>query len=484
MKPWPCCPPIAAPAEAAAGAGLCFRRRNATYSGMPPLNRRSFLAAGAAAPAVRTAPGSPNGRINIAVAGFHGRGRAHIQEFSRIPGVRIAALCDVDERLFPDAVALVEKLGGTRPATEVDIRKLLERKDIDAISIATPDYWHALMTIWACQAGKDVYVEKPVSFTVVEGRRMVEAARKYKRIVQAGQNMRSSPETRAAMRLLNGGKLGKVYRAKVDITKPRGSIGRVQESSIPQGVHWDLYLGPSPYRPFTTNRFHYGWHFFWDTTTTDVGNSGVHNLDVARWGMGKRVHPVKVHSTGGYYVWDSDQETPNFQLGSFEYADGTILDFQLTNLYAPPSDAWNTFYTSEGYLEAARGGGWRAVRGEFTSRGGPAVSASGVDERANRASFPKASYTPGPPIDASAEPKVSHFENFIAAVRSRRREDLHCDILEGHLSVTLCHIANISYRLGRKLVFDPDTETFPGDKEANGLLTRKYRDPYVLPERV
>ncbi len=353
---------------------------------MPAASRRQFMMT---AGAVLT-QGSPNERVNVAVVGFHGRGRAHYRAFAKIPNVRVSALCDADERLFPEAVAEVEKMAGYRPATEPDIRRLLERKDVDAVSIATPDYWHALMTIWACQAGKDVYVEKPVSFTVVEGRRMVEAARKYKRIVQAGQNMRSEGRMRAAMRMLHEGKLGKVYRAKMDIVKPRGSIGRVQESSIPQGVNWDLYLGPRPYRAFTTNRFHYGWHFFWDTSTTDVGNTGVHHLDAARWGLNKHVHPVRIHSTGGYYAWDSDQETPNFQVGTLEYADGAVIDFELTNLYSPPAQGSNIYYTSEGYLTSE--GGWRAFRGVFAPRAGAAeVSPSGVNERATNASFPRAS---------------------------------------------------------------------------------------------
>jgi predicted dehydrogenase len=449
---------------------------------MQDTNRRNFIKAAAAAPAIRTAmaQGGANERINIAVVGFHGRGRSHIQTFAKMPGVRVAALCDVDERLFPDAVSLVEKLGGNRPDTEVDIRKLLERKDIDAVSIATPDYWHALMTIWACQAGKDVYVEKPVSFTVLEGRRCVEAARKYKRIVQAGMNLRCEPRVRAAMRLLNEGRFGKVYRAKVDIVKPRSSIGRVKESSIPKGVHWDLYLGPSRYQPFTQNRFHYGWHFFWDTSTTDVGNSGVHNLDLARWGLGRRDHPVKIHSTGGYYVWDSDQETPNVQLGTFEYPDRTLLDYELTNLYAPPADGWNTWYTSEGYLTS--GGGWKAFKGTFTPRQRPPNPDPGaVNEAAADASFPKASYSPGPEISEAGEPKVGHFENFIACMRSRNVEDLYADILEGHMSAALCHLGNISYKLGRSLNFDPKTERFVRDPEADKLLTREYRQPYTLP---
>ena len=443
---------------------------------MQPASRREFL--GAAAVASGWAQRSPNDTVNVAVIGFHGRGGAHINAFAKMPNVRIAALCDADERLFPKGVAQVEKLAGYKPSTEFDVRKLLERKDIDAVSIATPDYWHALITIWACQAGKDVYVEKPVSFTIMEGRRMVEAARKYNRIVQSGLNMRSEAVTRAAVRVLHDGKLGQVYRAKVLITKPRGSIGRVQESSIPSGVHWDLYLGPSKYRPYTANHLHYGWHFFWDTSTTDVGNTGVHHLDLARWGMNKHVHPVKVHSTGGYYVWDSEQETPNFQMATLQYADGSIMDVELSNLYAPPNPVFNLFYASEGYLSC--GDEWKAMKGDFR----PRRPETDPTEHATVASFPRASYVPGPAIDPATEKPASHFENFIACVRSRRREDLYCEILDGHMSTTLCHLANISYRTGRKLVFDPDSEKFVGDQEANRYLTREYRKPYVLPDKV
>lgn len=448
---------------------------------MPQTTRRHFMqTAGAAAVQTALAQSSPNERINIAVVGFHGRGMAHIRGFAPLPNVRIAALCDVDERLFPHAVAEVEKLGGNRPITEVDVRRLLERKDIDAISIATPDYWHALQTIWSCQAGKDVFVEKPVSFTIVEGRRMVEAARKYKRMVQAGTGQRSSPASRAVARLLHEGKMGKVYRASADFSKPRASIGRAKESSIPQGVHWDLYLGPSRYRPFTTNRFHYGWHYFWDTAPSEVGNIGVHSLDMCRWGLGKQVHPVKIHCTGGMFVWDSEQETPNLMLGTIEYADGVLIDWEVNNLHAPTPSRGTVFYTSEGYV--MNRGGWKAVRGTITP--GRRKHPAGTDETNNNASFPEASYTAGPTIDAAGEPRANLFENFIAAMRSRKVEDLNCDILEGHLSTSLAQLSTISYRLGRKLVFNPDTETFVNDAEANKYLTREYRKPYVLPEKV
>lgn len=453
---------------------------------MSRTTRRNFLAQASstavAATTFRTtrAQDSPNDRINVAVVGFHWRGMDHIRAFAQLPNVRVAALCDVDERLFPPAVAEVEKLSGHRPITEVDLRRLLDRKDIDAISIATPDYWHALQTIWACQAGKDVYVEKPISFTVTEGRRMIEAARKYKRVVQAGTNMRSEAPNRAAMRLLHEGKLGKVYRASTDFSKPRASIGRQKETPVPPGVHWDLYLGPSPYHPFTLNRFHYGWHYFWDTGPSEIGNIGVHSLDICRWGLGKREHPVKVHCAGGNHVWDSEQQTPNLQLGTFEYADGSLINFESTGLFTPSRNNGITFYTSDGYMTSTDG--WKAFRGEMKPRNRP--HPAGVDETNMNASFPMVSYSAGPGINPAAESQANHFENFIAAVRSRKTKDLHADIEEGHFSTTLAQLATISCRLGRKLVFDPKTETITGDAEANRLLRREYRKPYVFPDKV
>jgi predicted dehydrogenase len=446
--------------------------------------RRKFLqkaAAAAAAPMIQTAlaQDSPNERINVAVVGFHSRGMDHIRAFGKIPNVRITALCDVDERLFPSAVAEVERLTGHRPITEVDMRRLLRRDDIDAFSIATPDYWHALQTIWACQAGKDVYVEKPVSFTILEGRRMVEAARKYNRIVQAGTQLRSEPDIRAAARMLNDGKMGKVYRASTDFSKPRASIGRTKEASIPEGVHWDLFLGPTPYRPYTVNRFHYGWHHFWDTAPSEVGNIGVHSLDICRWGMGKQVHPRKIHCTGGMFLWDSDQETPNVQLGTIEYEDGSILDFEVNTLYAPTPNRGTVFYTADGYVTDRDG--WKAVRGTITPR--ERAHPAGIDEHVLNAGAPRASYEPGPAIGPASESKVNHFENFIQCMRSRKVEDLHCDILEGHLSTSLAQLATISYRLGRKLEFNPDTETFLDDPEADQYLKRNYRG-FEFPDKV
>ncbi len=452
--------------------------------------RRNFvtgaaLGAGlAAASRPASAQAGPSGTITVGVVGIRGRGRSHMREFARIPGVRVGYLCDVDERLFTEAVSEMEDLAGYRPQTETDIRRLLERDDLDAISIATPDHWHALMTIWGCQAGKDVYCEKPCSYTLWEGRKMVEAARKYGRIVQVGLQRRSSRRVRSVTQFVRDEGFGKAYRAKAVVYRGRISIGKVQESSVPDGVNWDLYLGPAPYRAFDLNRFHYGWHFFWDTSTSEVGNNGVHHLDVLRWGLDKRVHPVKIHCTGGQFVEESDSEVPNVQVGTFEYADGALVEIEATTLYSPPFGGVRVggfFFTEKGYIGSADN--WTAARGEFTPRNRP-DSPSGVSYRANNLSFPEIAYHPGPEIPDLDEPEIGHFQNFIDCVRSRKREDLRCEIEEGHLSTSLCHLANISYKAGRKLEFDPESETFAGDDEANRLLTREYREPYVVPDQV
>jgi predicted dehydrogenase len=447
--------------------------------------RTAALGAGLAAAArPSAAQTSPNDTINIGVVGFRSRGRSHYQEFAAMPGVRVAYLCDVDERLFPEAVAEVEKIGGYRPKTEFDIRELLKHEDLDAISIATPDHWHALMTIWGCQAGKDVYVEKPCSYTLWEGRQMVRAARKYNRIVQVGLNRRSSLSTRSAMAWLRSGGFGKVYRSKNIVYRGRIDIGKVQESSIPEGVHWDLYVGPAPYRAFTMNRFHYGWHFFKDMSTHEVGNNGVHYLDVSRWGMNKNTHPVRIHCAGGQFAENSDSEVPNTQVGTYEYEDGTLAEIDATTLYSPTfggTRMGNFFYTEQGYLGSPDG--WKATRGAFQPGDRPDME-GGISMRTTNLSFPRQNYVDGPEIPQLDEPEVSHFQNFIDCVRSRKRGDLHCEIEEGHLSTSLCHLANIAYFTGRKLKFDPATETFPGDEEANRFLRREYREPYIVPEEV
>ncbi len=308
---------------------------------MKNIERRTFLkqVTAASSGAIMSVPfiqnsvtNSPNETVNIAVIGIRSRGKDHYRALSKIPNVNIAAICDIDQRLLPEAVADIEKLTGKKPAIETEYRKILENKDIDAVSIATPNHWHALQAIWACQAGKDVYVEKPVSHTIEEGRKIVEAARKYNRVVQTGTQARSQTATINAMKFMKDGGLGNVYMARGLCLKPRGSIGHVKDSKIPDGVNWNTFLGPAPYRPFNENRFHYKWHWFWDTGCGDLGNQGIHQADIGRWALGKDTHPVKIQGTGNYFIWDSDQETPNMQQLQFEYADGSILQFEVRGL--------------------------------------------------------------------------------------------------------------------------------------------------------
>jgi len=429
---------------------------------MSGFNRRSFLiGAGAAAAA-------PSNRVNVAVVGLRGRGREHIEIFGALPESRVAAVCDIDQAQTERAVQLVEKVQGARPKTYQDLRKLLEDKDIDAVSIATCNHWHALATIWACQAGKDVYVEKPASHNIFEGRKMVEAARRYGRIVQVGMQSRTTAHKIRAIELLRQGAIGKLYMAKGLCFKRRPSIGRSPDGPVPPGVNYDLWLGPAPMRPFNPNRFHYNWHWFWDTGNGDIGNQGVHEMDICRWGLGKNTLPKTVYSSGGKYVYDDDQETPNTQLATFEYDDCALV-FEVRGLLTGGESSiyWdgrnfigNLFFGSEGFM-SVDAWGFQVYLGE----------------KRELAQEMKA-----------AEPRIwdttPHVENFLKAVRSRRHTDLTGDILEGHLSAALCHLANISYRTGRKLAFDPTAERFVGDREANALVSRQYRAPYVVQEKV
>jgi predicted dehydrogenase len=423
-----------------------------------------------------------NDTVTLAVVGIHGQGQSHLSCFSKMKGVRIKTICDVDSNLYGPAEKLATDCGIEKIAFEKDIRKVLEDKDIDAISIATPEQWHSLMTIWACRAGKDVYVEKPVSHNIREGRKSVEAAAKYKRIVAAGTQQRSFPHVIEAMKLLKEGAIGDVYMARGLCFKSRESIGRKPDGPVPAGVDYDLWLGPAPNRPFNPNRFHYNWHWFWDYGCGDIGNQGVHEMDVARWGLDKNSMPSKIFSTGGYYAFDSDQQTPNTQVATYQWPDGKILQFEVRGLYTNTEGGsraaiGNFFYGSEGWMHVDITGfqtylgrnnqpgpsGKAVLISEEKSIGGP----EGFDEGA-----------------AHESSRMFHRQNFIDAVRSGTPGDLNADILQGHLSSSLCHLANISYRLGRQLQFDSDTEKFVGDDEANRMLTRRYRAPFVVPQDV
>ena len=415
---------------------------------------------------------SPNDTVNVAVVGIRSRGSfygggGHCENLAKLPNVRIVKLCDVDERLFPKVLADLEKLTGYKTKTEVDFRRLLEDKDIDAVSLATPDHWHALHTVWACQAGKDVYVEKPVSYTVEEGRRMVQAARKYNRVVQVGTQSRSSKVVQEAVRLVREGVIGKVYMGRGIVYRYRESIGRIQNSPVPEGVHWDLFLGPAPSRPFNLNRFHYNWHWVWDTSTTEFGNNGTHQMDRIRWALGKLVHPKVIHCAGKlYHREDSDQEVPNFQAATFEYDDGIILELEVRCLDANSEAGFKEgsfLYGTEGWMYVTH----LEFQTFLGRKAEPGPAMKGRDLK--------------PPV---TQLESIHFQNFIDCVRSRQWQNLNADILEGHLSTALMHLGNISYRTGRKLVFDSSSEKFVNDNDANSYLTRTYRKPYVLPDSV
>ncbi|MGA2578824.1 MAG: Gfo/Idh/MocA family oxidoreductase [Bryobacteraceae bacterium] len=413
-----------------------------------------------------SALGSPNDTIRVACVGVRGRGRDHMSAYNQMANVEIAAVCDVDESVLNAAVAAVEKAKGKRPMAFTDLRKLLEDKSIDAVSIATPNHQHTLQTIWACQAGKDVYVEKPCSHDMFEARQIVAAAQKYNRIVAHGTQQRSGAG-RAVVEQLRAGLIGDVYMARGMCYKRRDTIGRKPEAPVPAGVHYDLWLGPAPEHAFTQNRFHYNWHWFWDYGNGDLGNQGVHQVDMARWGLGVN-YPTKVSAIGGHFMFDDDQETPNTLSASFEFDDSgkkKIMTFEvrhwITNheagIEAPsPQNVGVIFYGSKGYMAV-----WSEDSGKYQTW-------LGREQK------------PGP----SGADLGNNWANFIDVMRSRKQADLFAPIDEGATSTALVHLANISYRLGRSLHFDPVSYSCQGDAEANRMFRREYRKPFVVPENV
>ena len=413
-----------------------------------------------------------NDQINMAVIGIRSRGNQLANGFAQIPNVKIKTVCDIDENVLASQAAKFEEAHGYMPAKEYDLRKVLEDKDIDAVAIAAPNHWHALATIWACQAGKHVYCEKPCSHNIWEGRKMIEASRKYDRLVQVGFQNRSISNVRQAMKFLHDGGIGEVYMARGLCYKPRNSFGLFPDSEVPRGVHYDLWLGPAPYRPFNKGRFHYNWHWHWDTGNGDIGNQGPHQFDVARWGLGEDEHPVKVCSMGGYFKFGDvcSQETANTQVATYEYSDGKILQFEVRGLYTNNDDGigiGNLFYGTEGWMHV-NGSNWKTFMGRKNE---PGPSSSSAEPAAD-------------PLNLAGAGGGGHYGNFIAALRSGKREDQTCDIEVGYMSTVLPHLANISYRLGRCLKFDGKKEKFVNAKDADKMLTRKYRKPYVVPKNV
>jgi predicted dehydrogenase len=474
-------------------------------------SRREFLensmfAAAAAATAgaatgafarTATAQESPNAKLRVAVVGVKSRGKSHIGGFANKPDSDVVVICDCDEKIGQSAA---EKL---KARYEKDVRKVVEDPNIDVITIATPNHWHSLMAIWAMQNGKDVYVEKPVSHNVSEGRRTVQAARKYNRICQTGTQSRSNPGTREAMAFLHEGGIGEVVIARGLCYKSRGSIGAKGEYSVPESVDYDLWTGPAELeQPLQRPELHYDWHWVWNTGNGDLGNQGIHQMDLARWGLGVEGVGESVESYGGRLGYEDAGETANTQVSIHQYPNNKRLVFEVRGLktaglgkHGLDAKVGVIFYGREGSLVLDSYSGGAA----FDNEGNQIKKFGGG---------------------------ADHFQNFKDAVKSREVADLNADIEEGHLSSALCHLGNISYRLGeatpladirahyesdpeaaatlkrvtahlqdengvslektplalgRKLMLDGEVFTGNDVADANAMLTRPYRDGYEVP---
>ncbi len=474
------------------------------------LTRRRFIKNTLAAAATITVAGTKssgrvlgaNEAIRLGIAGLHGRGKSHVSAFSAMEGVQVTYLIDPDTRTFPSQATAVQKRGGNQPRTVQDIRRALEDRNLDAISIAAPNHWHSLMTIWAAQAGKHVYVEKPLSHNVKEGRIAMEMARKHNVIVQHGTQSRSSQGWANVVEVIKSGKLGKLLVSRGLVYKKRDSIGTRPNGNPPKEVDFNLWLGPAQQQPFHANLVHYNWHWFWDFGNGDIGNQGVHQMDIARWAIPGATLPRSVVTVGGRWGYTDQGQTPNTELTVFDFGQ-TKLIFEVRGLPTDPyrgQTSGNTFHLEEGVI---------AGNNRFYPRGSDKAA-------------------PLPRVEAPRTRQGDHFANFITAVRSKRIQDLNADVLEGHYSAALCHLANISYRLGQegpmtprtrafgddkdaaetvgrmeehlrannlklqdlrlragpRLQFDAQNERFVNNEEANRLLTRNYREGFVVPERV
>ncbi|MCP4782898.1 MAG: Gfo/Idh/MocA family oxidoreductase [Fuerstiella sp.] len=379
------------------------------------VNRRSFLsstvaAGGGLALAPHARALGANDDIRVAVVGFRGQGGLHLRKLRELSGVRVVAVCDADQDVL-DRELNASRKRGEKLAGYTDVRKLLEDRNIDALTTATPDHWHALITIWACQAGKDVYVEKPVSHNLWEGRRMVEAARKYNRVVQYGNH--NHPHSTGEIQLETD-RLGEIQVVWSSLNRGRTSIGKVTgPQPVPKSVNYDLWSGPAPMKPLMRKRFHYDWHWDWSTGTGEMGNNGIYPLTEVRLALGQNTLPRRVLSLGGRFTFDDDGRTPNSQLALFQYEPGPMVIFELRNL---PSEKGPKTVN-------------RRIKCEHGETGLPGLS--------------------GEPGDTGGfTAHKGHLFNFISAVRRRNVSDLRADILEGHLSTALVHMANASYRVG------------------------------------
>jgi len=426
------------------------------------LTRRRFLGASATAvlAAGTLAKGKvfgANNRIRVACVGINGRGTSHIEGFMGLDGSEVVALCDVDRRVLEVRAKELESKSGKKPKIFVDMRDIFADDSIDAVSFATPNHWHSLGAIWACQAGKDVYVEKPLSHEVWEGRQLVAAAEKHRRIVIHGTQARSERNWRRAMQRIKEGVIGDVYMARALCFKNRDSIGDAAPKEPPAHLNWTLWQGPATEQPYCDLYVHYNWHWFWHYGNGDIGNQGVHQMDIAAWGLDVGL-PVQISSTGGRYGYRDQGETPNTQIATFKYADGRMLVFEVRGRATNDEGGarvGNLFYGSQGYM----------VDGKF-------FDAKGVEI----------------PDEQGAREDIlvndNHYESFLHAVRSRKPEDNPAPPMAGHIASAHCHLANIAYRTGMTCTFDPENETFagPGADAPNALLKRAYREGFAVPQ--
>ena len=393
----------------------------------------------------------PNERIALAIMGVKGRGRDLINYFAPLPNVEITHLIDPDDNVVPQARKALAVHQKQEPRVERDVRRVLQNRDVTALVVAAPDHWHALATIWACQADKHVYVEKPISHNLIEGRRMVEAARRFNRVVQVGTQRRSAAHSLSAAELVRSGKLGKIPFARTWIAGNRPSIGRQKDSDVPRGVDYNLWLGPAPQRNFNPNRFHYQWHWNWDYGTGELGNNGIHGLDLIRFLLNLD-SPTRISSGGGKFFYEDDQETPDTQLATFDFPNCSVLwEHRIWSRTGLGGQSWGVMLYGERGTLIIDNRGWHVEDG---------IEAS----------------------DKIQPMEPAHQLNFLAAIRNNRRPA--ADVEEGHKSTRLCHLGNIALRLGKTLHFDPKTETCRDDAEANRMLGRTYRKPFLLPERL
>ncbi len=427
------------------------------------VTRRRFLGASAGAVVVAGAMGrgtvfGANDRVGVGVVGINGRGGGHIGGFTDLEGSEVAALCDCDRRVLERRSTEIEEKTGKKPKTYVDMRDMFEDSDVDAVSFATPNHWHTLGSVWACQAGKDVYVEKPLSHELWEGRQLVETAAKYGRVVLHGTQSRSDPGWVRAIGRLRAGEIGEIYMARALCFKRRNSIGFKQPEPPPEHLDWNLWQGPAQERPYCANYVHYNWHWFRAYGNGDLGNQGVHQMDIALWGLGKGF-PKRVSSMGGRYGYEDQGETANTQVCNYLYDGGKLLVFEVRGRYTNDEAGvmiGNLFYGSEGYMADKK----------LYDKNGKEI--------------PDKEHIP----IAESEVTGNHFATFVKAVKTRKPADIHGTALDGHIASGHCHLGNISYRLGAELHFDAAAERFVGDGagRANGMLKRDYREPFVVPE--